>query len=110
MSRELGEPIRWIATEHLGWGAPGILGELLKLDIQICERTVSRLMPRRRRSPSLTWRPFLANNGNTLASVRSRWTKSGARSSPAEDSQATFDQANVDLDARPAKGVAPLSK
>jgi hypothetical protein len=36
-----------MATENLGWGAPRIHGELLKLGIDISERTVSRLMPRR---------------------------------------------------------------
>ena len=29
------------------WGTPGIHGELLKLGVEISERTVSRLMPRR---------------------------------------------------------------
>jgi hypothetical protein len=33
-----------MATENLGWGAPRIHGELLKLDIHISERTVSRLI------------------------------------------------------------------
>jgi hypothetical protein len=30
------------------WGAPRIHGELLKLGIDVAERTVSRLMPKRR--------------------------------------------------------------
>jgi putative transposase len=34
------------------WGAPRIHGELLKLGIDVAERTVSRLMPKRRPSPS----------------------------------------------------------
>ena len=43
------------------WGAPRIHGELLKLGIDVAERTVSRLMPKRPR-PSQTWRTFLANH------------------------------------------------
>src|SRR5712692_306828 len=58
-----------MATENLGWGAPRIHGELLELRIDISERTVSRLMPRRRKSPSQTWRTFLANHAGTLASI-----------------------------------------
>ena len=34
------------------WGAPRIHGELLKLGFDVSERTISRLMPRRRRPPS----------------------------------------------------------
>ena len=41
------------------WGAPRIHGELLKLGIEISERTVANLMPRRDiRSPSQRWRTF----------------------------------------------------
>jgi putative transposase len=45
------------------WGAPRIHGELLKLGIEISERTVSNLMPRRKPiPPSQTWRTFLKNH------------------------------------------------
>ena len=37
-----------MATANPLWGAPRIHGELLKLGIDIAERTVSRLMPKRR--------------------------------------------------------------
>jgi hypothetical protein len=41
------------------WGAPRIHGELLKLGIEISERTVSNLMPSRLTTPpSQTWRTF----------------------------------------------------
>jgi hypothetical protein len=50
------------------WGAPRIHGELLKLGFDVSERTVSRLMPRRRTPPSQTWRTFLENHlGSTVA-------------------------------------------
>ena len=68
-SKELRDLIRRMATENLGWGAPRIHGELLKLGIHISERTVSRLMPRRRKSPAQSWRTFLANHAGTLACI-----------------------------------------
>src|SRR5437762_7442489 len=42
--------------------APRVHGELLRLGIDVSERTVSRLMPKRRPLPSQTWRTFLANH------------------------------------------------
>jgi transposase InsO family protein len=51
------------------WGAPRIHGELLKLGIDVAERTVSRLMPKRRPEPSQTWRTFLANHVRDLISI-----------------------------------------
>ena len=50
------------------WGAPRIHAELLKLGIDLSERTVSRLMPKRRTRPSQTWRTFLANHVRDLVS------------------------------------------
>ena len=50
-------------------GAPRIHGELLKLGIDVAERTVSRLMPKRRPGPSQTWRTFLANHVRDLVSI-----------------------------------------
>ncbi len=50
-------------------GCPRIHGELLKIGIELAERTVSRLMPRRRPQPSQTWRTFLANHARDLVSV-----------------------------------------
>ena len=51
------------------WGAPRIHGELLKLGIAVAERTVSRLLPKRRTPPSQTWRTFLANHVRDLVSI-----------------------------------------
>jgi transposase InsO family protein len=56
------------AANPLG-GAPRIHGELMKLGIDIAERTVSRLMPKRRTQPSQTWRTFLANHVRDLVSI-----------------------------------------
>ena len=52
------------------WGAPRIHGELLKLGIEISERSVSRFMPPKpRKPPSQTWRTFLDNHVGTLTSI-----------------------------------------
>jgi putative transposase len=51
------------------WGAPRIHGELLKLGIEVSERTVSRLMPKRRKPPSQTWRTFLDNHFREMISI-----------------------------------------
>ena len=68
-SKEVRDLIRRIATENLGWGAPRIHGELLKLGIHISERTVARLMPRSHKPTSQTWRTFLANHASTLVCI-----------------------------------------
>ena len=58
-----------MATANPLWGAPRIHGELLKIGIEVAERTVSRLMPKRRPQPSQTWRTFLANHVRDLVSI-----------------------------------------
>jgi hypothetical protein len=54
---------------NLLWGAPRIHGELGKLGIAVSERTVSRLLGRRRRPPSQPWRTFLKNHVASLVSM-----------------------------------------
>ena len=51
------------------WGAPRIHGELLKLGLDVSQRTVGRLMPRCAKPPSQTWRTFLENHVADLVSV-----------------------------------------
>src|SRR5216117_4522616 len=51
------------------WGAPRIHGELLKHGIDVAERTVSRMLPKRRMPPSQSWRTFLTNHFRDLVSV-----------------------------------------
>jgi len=43
--------------------------ELLKLGIDVSERTVSRWMPRRRKPPSQTWKSYLDNHVGDFASI-----------------------------------------
>jgi putative transposase len=58
-----------MATANPLWGAPRIHGELAKLGIDVSERTVSRLLRRRDRPPSQTWRTFLANHAAAMVSM-----------------------------------------
>ena len=51
------------------WGTPRIHGELLKLGIDVAERTVSRLIPKRRTPPSQRSRAFLTNHVRDLVSL-----------------------------------------
>jgi putative transposase len=62
--------LRVMAEANVTWGAPRIHGELLKLGIDISERSVSRFLPNKpRRPPSHTWRTFLDNHLGTLALI-----------------------------------------
>ena len=58
-----------MAAANLLWGAPRIHGELRKLGIEVSERTVSRLLRRRCRPRSQTWRTFLDNHVASLVST-----------------------------------------
>jgi putative transposase len=62
VSKEVAALVRTMASANPLWGAPRIHGELLKLGVDIAERTVSRLMPKHRPHPSQTWRTFIANH------------------------------------------------
>ena len=63
ISPEIRDLILKMAKANPLWGAPRIHGELLKLGIEISERTVSSLISRRKpKPPSQTWRTFLKNH------------------------------------------------
>ena len=47
--------IREIQATNIGWGAPRIHGELLKLGIEVSQATVSKYMLSQTRPPSQTW-------------------------------------------------------
>jgi hypothetical protein len=67
--REIKELIWKMADSNPLWGSPRLHGELLKLGIDISERTVARLMPKRKKPPSQTWRAFLDNHLRDLVSI-----------------------------------------
>src|SRR5438552_10634556 len=56
--------IREMATSNPRWGAERLRGELLKLGIRVCKRTVQRYMRRARpRGDGQCWSTFLRNHG-----------------------------------------------
>jgi putative transposase len=69
VSSEIIALVRKMARANPLWGAPRIHGELLKLGIDVAERTVSRLISRRRPPPSQTRRTFLTNHVRDLVSI-----------------------------------------
>ena len=69
INAEIGALVRNMAATNPLWGAPRIHGELLKLGLDVAERTVSRLISKRRPPPSQTWRTFLTNHVWDLVSL-----------------------------------------
>src|SRR5215470_11085082 len=65
---EIRKLVRTMAAANPIWGAPRIHGELLKLGFEISERTVSRLMPKDRKTTQ-TWMTFLRNHVGQLVSI-----------------------------------------
>jgi len=61
--------VRRMAAANPLWGAPRIHAEFLKLGIDVAERTVSRLLPKRRSPPSQSRRTFLTNHVLDLVSI-----------------------------------------
>jgi transposase InsO family protein len=51
------------------WGAPRIHGELLKLGMVVAPSTVAKYLRRHRKPPSQTWRTFLSNHVQQMASI-----------------------------------------
>ena len=67
---EIRNLVRRMAEANPLWGAPRIHGELLKLGIEISERTVSSLISRwKPKQPSQTWRTFLKNHMMHMVSI-----------------------------------------
>src|SRR3989441_1303205 len=69
VSRQIRALVVRMAQANPLWGAPRIHGELQMLGIDVAERTVSRLLPKRRSPPSQTWRTFLTNHVQDLVSI-----------------------------------------
>ena len=58
-----------LSFENPLWGAPHIHGELLKLGFDVAQSTVSKYMVPRRGRPSQTWKTFLHNHADGIASI-----------------------------------------
>lgn len=62
IGKHIRELIQTMALANGLWRAPRIHGELLKLGIEVSERTVSRILRTIERPPSQTWKTFLKNH------------------------------------------------
>jgi transposase InsO family protein len=69
VATEIRKLILEMQSANVGWGAPRIHGELLKLGIEISQATVSKYMARQHKPSSQGWRTFLDNHVTDLASI-----------------------------------------
>ena len=69
IDKALRKLIREMQATNMGWGAPRIHGELLKLGIEVSQATVSKYMLRPKKLPSQSWRTFLDNHQDCLAAM-----------------------------------------
>ena len=69
VEREIRDLIRRMSQENPTWGAPRIQSELTLLGYDVAESTVSKYMVREKKPPSQTWRTFIDNHVECLASI-----------------------------------------
>jgi transposase InsO family protein len=69
IAKEVRDLIRRMSFENPLWGATKIHGELLKLGIEVAQSTVSIYMVPRQGRPQQTWKTFLRNHIEGIASV-----------------------------------------
>jgi len=69
IAKEVCDLIRRMSLENPLWGATKIHGELLKRGIQVAQSTVSIYMVPRRHRPLQSWKTFLHNHAEGIASI-----------------------------------------
>ena len=69
IGKEIRELIQTMARANPLWRDPRIHGELLKLGIEVSERTVSRILQTVDRPPSQTWKTFLQNHVGDIVAI-----------------------------------------
>src|SRR6266853_1635295 len=69
IAKEVRDLIRRLSFENPLWGAPHIHGELLKLGFEVAQSTVSKYMVPRKDRPVQTWKTFLRNHADGIASI-----------------------------------------
>jgi putative transposase len=69
IDHEIRTLIQQMQSANVGWGAPRIHSELLKLGIEISQATVSKYMARHPKPPSQTWRTFLDNHAKDIVGI-----------------------------------------
>ena len=69
IDRGLRDLIRRMSRENPLWGASRIHGELLMLGFEVAQSTVSKYMARPSKPPSQTWKTFLQNHAEAIATI-----------------------------------------
>jgi hypothetical protein len=70
LSLEVKSLVLKLSTANPLWGAPRIHGELLKLGVEISERSVSEIIRRNSpKPPSQTWKTFIKNHKPDMVAV-----------------------------------------
>jgi len=69
VAKEIRELIHRMCSANPTWGSPRIVGELRKLGINLSKSTVEKYMLRSKKPPSATWKAFLKNHVQDLASI-----------------------------------------
>ncbi len=69
VAKEIRDLIREVSLANPLWGAPRIHGELLKVGIDVAQSTVAKYMVKGRRPPSQSWKTFLRNHADGIASA-----------------------------------------
>src|SRR5262245_27286870 len=69
IAQEVRDLIRRMSLENPLWGATKLHGELLKLDIRVAQSTVAIYMVPRRGRPLQTWKTFIDNHAEGIASI-----------------------------------------
>ncbi len=69
ISKETRDLIHEMSVANPLWGAPRIHGELKMLGIEIAQSTVAKYMVKHRGPPSQTWKTFLHNHTDSIASI-----------------------------------------
>ena len=66
---EIRQLIRDVSLANQLWSAPRIHGELLKLGVDVGQTSVAKYMARQRRPPIQSWKTFLRNHADGIASI-----------------------------------------
>ena len=69
MAKEVQELIWKLSGANIGWGVPRLIGELRKLGIHVAKSTVEKYRVKHPKSPSPTWKSFLANHITDLVAI-----------------------------------------
>jgi putative transposase len=69
IAKEVRDLSRTMWQSHPTWGAPRIVGELQKLDIDVAKSTVEKYRVHSRKPPSPTWKTFMKNPVQDLVSL-----------------------------------------